>query len=328
LKFGIHIIRGIPREAVRRNLPIAGSDFHAADAADPSDTCTWNSYNYGVKDNAAGQAYYDSIAQLYAEWGVDFVKADCIADHPYKPAEIRMIRQALDKTGAPIVLSLSPGPTAIEHAGEVARYSEMWRISDDFWDHWGSWPKHEWSQGLFAQFANAAKWAAFPKTPGHWPDGDMLPLGRLGPHSGEGDPRDTRFTRDEQVSLMTLWAMFRSPLITGGNLTATDRWTTRLLSNAEVIAVDQHSAGNRAFIDNATEAVWVARSENGDGYYIAVFNIGDTARDFAFDWNLLGLAPGRFDLRELWTHKTTRHAASLRVKLDAHVCALWKIAAN
>ena len=83
LKFGIHIIRGIPRQAVERNLPIEGSGYHAADAADTSDTCRWNHDNYGVKNNAAGQAYYDSIARLYASWGVDFVKVDCISQ-PYK----------------------------------------------------------------------------------------------------------------------------------------------------------------------------------------------------------------------------------------------------
>jgi hypothetical protein len=156
----------------------------------------------------------------------------------------------------------------------------------------------------------------------------MLPLGRLGPHSGEGDPRDTRFTRDEQVSLMTLWAMFRSPLIMGGNLTASDRWTTRLLSNADVIAIDQHSAGNHAVIDRPEEAVWTARPENGDGYYIAVFNLADTAKTFAFDWNTLGLAPGRYHLRELWSHKTTRHATSLQVRLNPHACALWRVTAK
>src|ERR1700689_3934275 len=82
LKFGIHIIRGIPRDAVARNLPIADSPFHAQDAADQSDTCPWNGYNYGVKNSEAGQAYYDSIVKLYASWQVDFIKADCIADHP------------------------------------------------------------------------------------------------------------------------------------------------------------------------------------------------------------------------------------------------------
>src|SRR6476660_6330874 len=217
LKFGLHIIRGIPREAVAKNLPIADSSFHTADAADQTDACPWNIYNWGIKNNAAGQAYYDSIVKQYASWGVDFIKVDCIADHPYKPEEIRMIHEAINKSGREIVLSLSPGPTAIEHAAEVAKYSEMWRICDDFWDHWGKWEKHEWSQSLFQQFATTATWAPHI-SPGGWPDADMLPLGHLGPNPGAGDTRDTRFTKDEQRSLMTLWSMARSPLMMGGNL--------------------------------------------------------------------------------------------------------------
>jgi alpha-galactosidase len=132
LKFGIHILRGIPREAVRKNLPIAESSFHAADAANMSDTCPWNHFNYGLDaSKPAAQAYYDSLAQLYAGWGVDFLKVDCIADHPYKGDEIRMLSQALGKTGHPIVLSLSPGPAALEKAEELSKYAQMWRISDD-----------------------------------------------------------------------------------------------------------------------------------------------------------------------------------------------------
>src|SRR5215469_5175815 len=107
LKFGLHILRGIPKEAVRRNLPIAGASFYAVDAANTSDTCPWNPFNFGLDaSKPAAQAYYDSIAQLYAGWGVDFLKVDCISDHPYKGEEIRMISQAVRKTGRPIVISL------------------------------------------------------------------------------------------------------------------------------------------------------------------------------------------------------------------------------
>src|SRR5581483_11237969 len=91
LKFGIHILRGIPREAVDKNLPIADSSFKASAAADTSAVCPWNTYNYGVNTTSAGAAYYDSIIKLYAGWGVDFVKVDCIADHPFSPDDIRML---------------------------------------------------------------------------------------------------------------------------------------------------------------------------------------------------------------------------------------------
>ncbi len=138
LKFGIHIVRGIPRETVSRNLPVADSAFHAVDVADQTDACPWDPTNWGVKDNAAGQAWYDSLLKQYAGWGVDLLKVDCISDHPYKVSEIRMIRKAIDRSGRPMVLSLSPGPTALEHAEEVGSLSSMWRISDDVWDVWSS----------------------------------------------------------------------------------------------------------------------------------------------------------------------------------------------
>ena len=325
LKFGLHIIRGVPREAVKRNLPIAGSSFHAADAADPSDTCPWNAYNYGAKNNDAGQAYYDSIATLYASWGVDFIKADCIADHPYKPAEIRMLRNAIVKSGRAMVLSLSPGPTATANRLEVATYSQMWRISDDFWDHWGKWAGHEWSQGLRAQFDTAAKWSAEPERPGHWPDADMLPLGRLRPHPGEGAPRDTLLTRDEQRTLMTLWCIFRSPLIMGGDLPSCDDWTKSLLTNAEVLAADQHSNENQAVINSGDTAVWTARPSNGVGYYVAVFNIGDQDRTIEYDWKELGLPSATYKPRDLWESKNLDPSNKLRVTLKAHASILYRV---
>src|SRR3954452_7100161 len=121
LKFGIHIVRGIPRESVRMNTPIENSRFVAQEAADQSDACPWDPTNWGVRDNDAGQAWYDSLINQYARWGVDLLKVDCISDHPYKGSEIRQIRRAIDKVHRPMVLSLSPGPTALSHAAEVGR---------------------------------------------------------------------------------------------------------------------------------------------------------------------------------------------------------------
>ena len=326
LKFGIHIIRGIPREAVQKNLPIADSNFHAADAADTSDTCPWNAYNYGVKDNPAGQAYYNSLAKLYAGWGVDFLKIDCIGDHPYKPAEIRMVSTALRGSGRNIVLSLSPGPTAVEHAGEVAEYANMWRISDDFWDHWGPWKGHEWSQGLLQQFASLAKWAPYTRR-GHWPDADMLPLGHLGPHPGEGDPRDTQFTRDEQRTLITLWSIARSPLIMGGDLLSADEWLTSLLANDEVLAVDQHSSSNQPILQTEKTVVWRAAAEGHDGRYVAVFNISDAQQSLSYSWKELGIGGSSLKARDLWEHKDLAPADHLSTTLAPHASALYYVSA-
>ena len=330
LKFGIHIFRGVPREAVARNLPIADSSYRATDAADQSDgDCP---YNWGVKNAEAGQAYYDSLFKLYASWNVDFIKVDCIAD-PYRPDEIRMIREAIKKAGRPMVLSLSPGLRALDNADEVARYAEMWRISSDFWDHWGTWEKHEWSQSLHQQFATTANWAPYAG-PGHWPDADMMPLGHLGPRPpiGDGESRDTRLTRGEQRTLMTLWAIFRSPLIMGGNLPSTDAWTASLLTNPEVIALNQHSRQNRVVFASDKVAVWLAR--RGDPqmnhaplleYYLAVFNIGDSEQTIHYEWGDLGLEAGRYAVRDLWEHKKLGLTKSLTVRLQPHASILYGI---
>jgi alpha-galactosidase len=323
LKFGIHIIRGIPREAVRKNLPIAGSSYRAADAADRSDTCAWNPDNYGVKPSPAGQAYYDSLARLYASWGLDFIKVDCISS-PYRAEEIRMFSLALKRSGRLIVLSLSPGPTPLGEANEVRKYAQMWRISGDVWDHWGPWPGKNWSQGVKGQFSTAASWAPYVES-GHWPDADMLPLGFLGPRPGESDARPAKLTRDEQRTLLTLWSIFRSPLFMGGNLTRNDSWTTSLLSNSEVIAVDQHSKQGRPVITTPSTVVWTARAGEGNSRYIAVFNIGDTSQTIERAWKDLELAGASYNLRDLWEHKNLGSANSLKVRLQPHASVLYRL---
>jgi len=321
LKFGIHILRGIPKEAVRRNLPIAGSSFHAKAAANVTDSCPWNPFNYGLKAGSpAAQAYYDSLARLYAGWGVDFLKVDCISSHPYKSGEIRMISRALNKVRRPIVLSLSPGPAPPAKAIELRRFAQMWRISDDVWDVWHS--DTNFPQGVENQFARAAKWAAF-SAPGHWPDADMLPLGRLEPAAGWEKPRATRLSHDEQRTLLTLWSIFRSPLIMGGNLTLCDDWTESALTNAELIGVDQHSTGSHAVISTDKAAVWLATPESGDGVYIAVFNLDSVPQPFHYSWKALGLKRGNYNLRDLWEHEDLGSKEFVDLTLPPHGSAIY-----
>lgn len=324
LKFGLHIIRGIPREAVKKNLPIAGSNFRAADAADISDVCPWNAYNYGLNvAHPAAQAYYDSLARQYASWGVDFIKIDCIADHPYKGEEIRMFSEAIARSGRQMVLSLSPGPTAFDKRAEVEKYAQMWRISDDVWDVWYS--DKNFPQGVKNQFEKAALWAGVAR-PGHWPDADMLPLGSLRPAAGWGEPRDSRLTHDEQRTLITLWSMFRSPLIMGGNLLQADAWTTSLLTNAEVIAIDQHSKENRPARTSQTLVVWTARPETGRDYYVAIFNLSDSAQPVRLVLSELGLTAGVYQLRDLWEHRKLGSAKAIELaSLPAHACVLYRV---
>ncbi len=322
LRFGIHILRGIPRHAVVNNIPIADSAYSAPHGADISDTCPWNFDNFGtLSSQPAAQAYYDSIAKLYAGWGVDLIKVDCISSHPYKGDDIRMIRQALDKAGRPIVLSLSPGPAPVEKLDEMRQYAQMWRVSDDIWDIWHN--DADFPKGLGDQFRYVAKWAGKAQ-PGHWPDADMLPLGYLGPSPGWGKPRPTRLTHDEQRMLMTLWVMFPSPLMVGGDLTVADAWELSLLTNQEVIDVDQHSTGNHPVINTDKTAVWLAKAEANESQYLAVFNLTESKAEFRYEWKDLEMGQGPYKLRDLWGHKNLAPAAALMVTLPPHGSVLYR----
>lgn len=293
LKFGIHMMRGIPRQAVEQNTPVLGTRYRAADIADRSSTCPWNPDMYGVDMSKPGaQAYYDALMQQLADWGVDFVKVDDLA-RPYHQAEVEAIRKAIDRTGRPIVLSISPGETPLAAGPHVGTHANMWRISDDFWDQWPL---------LLAQFKRLHDWTPHRRD-GAWPDADMLPLGLV--EFG----RPTRFSRDEQYTLMTLWSIARSPLIHGGDLTRTDDFTWSLLTNDEVLAVNQHSSGNRQlFRTDDGRVAWVAHVGTGDGaIYLAVFDVRDAQADAAptrpipVELATLGLQ-GKVAVRDLWRH--------------------------
>jgi len=326
LKFGIHIVRGIPRASVERNLPIANSSFHAADAADTSDACPWDPTNWGVKSNAAGQAWYDSLLTQYADWGVDLIKVDCIADHPYKIDEIRMIRRAIDKAGRPMVLSLSPGPTSLDHAAEVAVEAQMWRISEDFWDVWNNTSGRAFPQSLYGQFAKTAAWAPYTK-PGNWPDADMLPIGHLGPVPGWEKERDTRFTPTEQQTLLTLWSMARSPLILGANLTQLDDETLKLLTNPDVLRIDQTATRSGQVMHDGDIIVWTADlpPESPDGSIaLALFNLGESQVVVNSSFVVYGLDDATYRVKDAWTGKNLGKLKSVTgLTLEPHAAVLW-----
>ena len=324
LKFGIHILRGIPKQAVEGNLPIAGSQYRASDAADTAETCPWNPDNYGIDAAKPGaQAYYDSIAELYASWGVDLIKVDCISSRPYRGEEIRLLSTALLKTGRPIVLSLSPGAAPIEKTDEMRQYAQMWRISDDIWDLWHS--DVPYPQGLGDQFSKTLEWAG-KSQPGHWPDADMLPLGYLGPAPGWGRPRQTRLSHDEQRTLVTLWSIFPSPLMVGGELTRADEWTTSLLTNPEVLNVDQHSKENHPVIATDDVVIWTAKSPASGEIYMAAFNRSEGSKQLQYSWNDVGMPGKTYSVRDLWGRKSLGRAGMFSVVLPPHGCILYSLA--
>ena len=259
LKFGIHIMRGIPRQAVEKNTPILGTTVKAQDIALTNSRCAWNTDMYGVDaTKPEGQAYYNSIVQMYADWGVDFIKCDDIS-RPYdnvQKAEIEALRNAIDKTGRPILLSLSPGATPIIAGEHVMNHANMWRITDDFWDRWGL---------LLAMFERMDSWTPF-RGSGHFPDADMLPIGIV------DFKRPTNFTKNEQYTLMSMWAIGRSPLIFGGDMTKLDDFTKEMLTNPKMLNVNQHSTNNRQVSRDKNLIVWTADVPNSKDKYVALFN--------------------------------------------------------
>ena len=312
LKFGIHIMRGIPRQAAHARLPIAESDITCDQLADPNSICAWNPDMYGVRqDHPQARAYYDSIFSLYAEWGVDFVKCDDIArEYPHCRREIELISEACAHCGREIVLSLSPGPAPVHEAEHLKRYANMWRITDDFWDEW---------RLLKGMFERAEKWCIHAG-PGHWPDADMLPVAAL--RQNDNPPGWTRFTHAEQRTMMTLWCMLRSPLMIGSELTKLDDFTLSLLTNGDVLAIGRESWCGRPLFTTEKAAAWLAPRQDGQGVYAALFNLSDEDQLLTLSLPEAGVT-GRC-ARELWTDEATA-GDTLSAALAPHDAAVWLI---
>lgn len=305
LKFGIHIMRGIPRICAHEHSKILGTDKTSDQIANPFSISRWNGDMYGVDMSREGaQEYYDSIFALYASWGVDFVKVDDICNtnmYPLNPysaeEEIEAIYLAIQKCGRPMVLSLSPGPAVIEKAWHLEQYANMWRITDDFWDDW---------KLLLAMFERCELWQKHVGD-GNWPDCDMLPFGKLG--WGWGKERSSNFTQDEEMTMMTLWCIFRSPLMIGTDLTQLDERTKFLLTNREVLAVQRFAHGAYQVRRDQETCVWASYGSGcpamGQEIYVALFNLSESSRECSV---LLEEISGidshkTYSVRNLWANK-------------------------
>lgn len=323
LKFGIHIMRGIPRLAAHQRRGIKGWSGTADQIAQPWPVCRWNPDMYGVRSGEGGQAYYNSLLELYAAWGVDFIKCDdiCNTDNasPFYEGkyearhEVEMLANAIAACGRPIVLSLSPGPALIGEARHYARYANMWRITDDLWDDWAL---------VKAMFPRCELWEKHV-SPGCWPDCDMLPLGRIG--KGFGDERETRLTAEEQKTMMTLWCIFGSPLMLGAELTALDERTLPLLTNREVLSLLDPARKRRQAWRDEESAVWVSEDPADGSVCAALFNLSDREREVSAGAEALSLPSRTLSAAELWTgEQTVCERGVLRAVLPAHGCRLFR----
>lgn len=317
LKFGLHIMRGIPRQAIAGNTPVKNSTARAAEIANLPDTCIWYGGLSGVNMTKEGaQEYYNSLFELYAEWGVDYIKVDDIS-FPYHADEIEAVRKAIDNCGRPIVLSLSPGPAFIGNPKHLQANANLWRISGDFWDKW---------EALKRQLELCRDWAPLV-TEGHWPDADMLPLGKLNIRTELKDHpvRTTNFTRDEQYFLMALWSVFRSPLMFGGNLPDNDEFTTSLITNEEVIRVNQNTTDNKEISFKNGVSIWTAKDKENPVKYLAIMNVSDQTADITCTPEELGVS-SELIVRDLWKKSDLGPVGNgLTISIPAHGAVLYSI---
>jgi hypothetical protein len=313
LKFGVHMMRGIPRQAVAEDTPVLNANSTARQIADTNNTCRWNGDMCGVDMSKPGaQDYYNSVFEQLAEWGVDFVKVDDLS-RPYHTTEIEAIRRAIDHSGRAMVFSTSPGATPVSQGGHISTNANMWRISDDFWDHWPE---------LLAQFDRLRQWTPY-RAPGHFPDADMLPIGVI-----QMGKSKTRFSRDEQLTLISLWSIARSPLMIGADLTKLDAFTLSLLTNDEIIAVNQNSSNNLELFHRDGFYVWVADAPNSSDKYAAFFNTRATNEPPAgvpLKLSELGFT-GEVRVRDLWKNKDLDSAGTeFSPVINPHGAGLFRL---
>jgi len=310
LKFGIHIMRGIPRQAVHSNTKIKGTERTARDIAKMSSICEWNTDMYGVDPSKEGaKEYYESIFELYASWGVDFIKCDDIArELPHEETELILLSSSLRNCGRDMVLSLSPGPALLEKAELYKQVSNMWRITDDFWDDWDA---------LYNMFSRAEQWCTHTGA-GHWPDADMLPIGPIRQDYDKAD--HTKFTKDEQITMLTLWSIFRSPLMIGGEMTGFDDFTMSLITNEEILKMHKNSRHShqvwRKEFDGTEHILWASASSEG-GLYIAVFNTGNNNSNINISLSDVEIY-NNADVLELWSGEKLSDTSTINVKLNKH----------
>ena len=312
LKFGIHIMRGVPKEAVEKRLPIKNSDVTADRIYSTELQCEWLRDNYTIKNVLGAQEYYNSIFELYAAWGVDFIKIDDLS-RPYHKAEIEMIRKAIDHCGRPIILSMSPGATPVSEATHAATHANMWRMVDDVWDIW---------RDVTNLMRVAQDW--YPYISPTYPDCDMIPLGRIAIRGERGKDRMTRLTKDEQFSLMTFFCIFRSPLMFGGDLPSNDEFTLSLLTNKEVLEMHRNSVDvTQLFQADGKLAVTSKNAKTGKRY-LAVFNISEEEKTIEVDLKDIGINKQKVTAKHLWTKdKIKIENGKLSLKLLPHQSGLY-----
>ena len=329
LKFGLHVMRGIPRRAMAEGLLLHGTSTPLSAIADSANDCEWNPHFVGI-DHAHpdAAAYYRSTVALYDAWGVDLIKADDML-WPYQERDISAYSAAVESAEREIILSLSPGrDLSAAHREHLAEHASMWRICDDVWDRW---------EDVADNLGRMARWAPHARR-GAWPDADMLPLGRIGIRAERGEPRDDALTPAERRSLLTLWTIARSPLMFGGDLPSTEPETISLLQSPALVDLLARAESSGEIRRENGLVLWHATG--GATTWIAAVNTTGSALTATLDTRDLGLGPAPRSIVDVWTDATvpTRpgrrgdetvrgvapDSTAVDLRLDAHACAFWR----
>jgi hypothetical protein len=302
LKLGLYMNPGIRQSVVSANLPILGTSLHATDIADTSQTGNTIGSGYWRIDytKPGAHEYVQSIVDMFASWGVDYVKMDFVGPGGgHVPADnrpdIQAWHQAIVHNGRPIVLELS-NSLSLANATTWQQFANGWRIEGDVeCYHCGApgstYPLTSWAK-VSRRFADLPQWTPFAG-PGGWNDLDSLELG-----NGANDG----LTPDQRRSAMTLWSIGCAPMLLGSDLTHLDPADLTMMTNDEVIAVNQAGVPGSLVVGTPTgsQQVWSAKEANGS-YAVALFNLGTTTAKVGVTWNQLGFTRAATG-RDLWTH--------------------------
>lgn len=320
-KFGIHLLRGIPRQAVKQNTLVKETKYRAVDIVDTINVCDWSTINYGVDMNKPGaQEFYNSLVNQLADWGVDFIKYDDIV--PY-PKEIEAVENAIAQCGRPILLSLSPGDLVIDSAVDIYQKANMLRVTGDIWDN---------QQSIDATFDAMRKWQG-NKFTNLWIDMDMIPFGQLqltvpkpegfdeatmdkyevieeqktGKYQdmiilgGNGFHRWSKLSKDQMRTFITQRAISASPLMVSGDLLTMDRFSLELLTNKNMIDCNQNGVMGKLISDTDSIEVWKANQKDSQNSWIAIFNRKVLDKSVHLTNDLLGIDSGN-SIVDIWNN--------------------------
>lgn len=322
IKFGIHLMRGIPRVAVEKNTKVKGTKYTARDVADTSSICLWNDQNYGIDMSKPGaQEFYNSLINQMADWGVDFLKYDDLV--PF-PEEIEGIANAIEQSGRPIVLSLSPGGKVDPNALKSFKRANMLRVTHDIWDD---------QKGLDQCFDAWRKWQG-KEEPNFWIDMDMIPFGKLqlmspkpegveGTESkveleekiksgeltnvellaGKGWTRQSEFSKDQMYTFITLRALSASPLMMGGDLPTLDDFSLNLITNPTVIECNQNGVMGSLVYENGDTEVWKILKTGTKEGWIGIFNRSKDSKTVSLKNSDLKLKGKSYKFYDVWGEK-------------------------